>query len=54
MKQSENVVYKYFQHMNENEEDFSIDQFNKLDLRALSQLLGTFMPIVKLEKENMY
>ena len=25
-----------------------------MDLRALSQLLGTFMPIVKLEKENMY
>ena len=25
-----------------------------MDLTALSQLLGTFMPIVKLEKENMY
>lgn len=54
MKQSEIVVYKNFHNMGENEEDFSIEQFNKLDLQALSQLLGTFMPIVKLEKENMY
>jgi len=31
-----------------------MDLFNKLSLPALCQLLGTFMPIIKLKQENSY
>ena len=36
------------------EEQNLIRQFNALSLPALCQLLGTFMPIAKLKKEDSY
>ncbi len=35
-------------------EEFSIDVFGEYDITVLSQLLGSFMPIVKLKKEDSY
>ena len=54
MKQSQTVVYKHFAQFEEAGEEFSIDQFAGMELSALCQLLGTFMPIVKLQKEDSY
>ena len=54
MKQSEIVVYREFGKLQEDQEEFSIEQFGDLKIAALSQLLGTFMPIAKLQKEHSY
>jgi len=48
MKQTQFVVYKYFAAFEEKGEEFSVDEFGNMDIQSLSQLLGTFMPIVKL------
>ncbi len=54
MRQSQVVVYRHFTRFQDNGEEFSIDHFGSLDLAAISQLLGTFMPIVKIPKEDSY
>ena len=38
----------------DDDEEWTIDDFDKLDVPALCQLVGSFMPIVKLQKEDSY
>lgn len=48
MKESQVVVYRQFQKNQDSGEDFGVEQFGDMDIASLSQILGTFMPIVKL------
>lgn len=53
MKESEKVLYQEFNNL-ESADDFSVDQFAQMNPQTLNQLVGTFMPIIKLKAENSY
>lgn len=38
----------------DDDDAWSMDDFDKLDIPSLCQLVGSFMPIVKLTKEDSY
>ena len=55
MKQTQYVIYKEFQKQEEGDEQPELmDLFERLSTQALSQFLGTFMPIVKLKNDDSY
>ena len=56
MKQTQIVIYREFSKNQEEgkEQPELMDLFERLNLQALCQLLGTFMPIVKLKNEDSY
>ncbi len=47
------MLYTEFQKDSE-AESFNIEHFNNIDMQPLMQLLGVFMPIAKLKKENSF
>lgn len=56
MKQTQYVIYTEFQKYQRDEQEAPeiTDLFQKLSLPALCQLLGTFMPIIKLKQADSY
>ena len=54
VKQTQVAIYREFDKNTGDEEFNMLEQFNRLSLQALCQLLGTFMPICKLQKEDSY
>ena len=38
----------------DDDEEWTMDDFDKLDIASLCQLVGSFMPIIKLDKEDSF
>lgn len=52
MNQTKMALYR--ESAKKEDEEFSVDFFAEYDISVLAQILGTFMPIIRLKKENTY